>query len=135
MKLIHKMAAIVIKDDKFFLVRKKGKDIWTSLGGRIEEGETEEQCLLREIKEEVNCGAKILKKLGDFEDKAIFDPDSMVRLSTYLVELEGTIDLIDPELEECGFIDKEYHTKGIKIPPSLQKQIIPFCINEGLLKW
>jgi 8-oxo-dGTP diphosphatase len=129
------MAAIVIKDDKFFLVRKKGKDIWTSLGGRIEEGETEEQCLLREIKEEVNCGAKIIKKLGDFEDKAIFDPGSMVRLSTYLVELEGEIDLIDPELEECGFIDKEYSTKGFKLPPSLRTQIIPFCIKEGLLKW
>ncbi len=135
MPVIHKAAAIVIQNNKFFLVRKKEKDIWTSLGGRIEPGETEEQCLLREIKEEVNCGAKIIKKLGDFEDNAIFDPGSIIRLSAYLVELQGAPDLIDEELEECGFIDENYCAKGIKIPPSLDKQIIPYCIKQGLLKW
>jgi hypothetical protein len=76
----------------------------------------------------------ILKKLGDFEARAVFD-DAMVRLSAYLVRLEGKIELIDPELEEYGFIDKNYKEHGIKLPPSIEDQILPFCIKKGLLDW
>ncbi|HLE07111.1 MAG TPA: NUDIX domain-containing protein [archaeon] len=134
MTLIHKIAAVVINDNKFLMVRKVGKDMWTSLGGRIEPNETEEQCLLREIKEEANCGAKIIRKLGDFEDKAVFD-DATVRLSVFLVELSGDIEIIDPELEEHKFIGSNYKQDGIKLPPSIENQVIPLCIKEGLLRW
>lgn len=134
MRKIHKIIAIVIKDNKFLMVRKAGKDIWTSLGGRIEEGETEEECLVREIKEEFNCEAEIVKKLGDFEDKAVFD-NAIVRLSAYLVNLNGDIQLIDEELEEYKFIERNYKEQGIRLPPSIENQIIPFCIKEGILNW
>jgi len=90
--------------------------------------------LLREIKEELNCGARIIKKLGDFESKAVFD-DAIVKLSTYLVELNGVPKISDPELEEFAFISKDYKLKGIKLPPSIEEKIIPFCMREGLLKW
>ena len=134
MKKIHKIIGVVIQDNKFLMVRKVGKDIWTSLGGKIETGETEEQCLLREIKEEFNCSAIIIKKLGDFEDKAVFD-DAIVKLSAFLVELKETIKLIDPELEEYRFINKDYKEQGIRLPPSIENQILPLCIKNGLLNW
>jgi 8-oxo-dGTP pyrophosphatase MutT (NUDIX family) len=134
MKRIHKVIAVVIKDNKLLMVRKKGKDIWTSLGGRIESGETERECLLREIKEEFNCGVKIIKKLGDFEDRAVFD-DTIVKLSAFLVEIKGEIKLSDPELKEYRFINKDYKREGIKLPPSIENQIIPLLIKEKLLEW
>jgi 8-oxo-dGTP diphosphatase len=134
MKVIHKIAAVVISDNKFLMVRKAGKDMWTSLGGRIEPDETEEQCLLREIKEEANCSAKIIRKLGDFENRAVFD-DATVKLSAFLVELIGNIEIIDPELEEHKFIGSSYKQDGIKLPPTIENQVIPLCIKEGLLSW
>ena len=134
MNIIHKIAAVVIKDNSFFVVRKTGKDIWTSLGGKPESGETEEQALLREIKEEVNCDAHIICKLGDFESKAVFD-DALVKLSAYLVEIKGEPKISDPELEEWKFISKDYKNTGIKLPPSIEEKIIPFCIKEKLLNW
>jgi 8-oxo-dGTP diphosphatase len=134
MKIIHKIAAVVIQNNKFLLVRKKGANIWTSLGGHKEEGENEEQTLLREIKEEMGCSAKIEKKLGDFEAKAGED-DAMVRLSTYLVNLEGPIIFEDPELEEYNFFDKDYEKQGIKLPDSLKYGVIPYCIKNNLLDW
>lgn len=134
MEIIHKIVAVVIEENKFFMVRKVGKDIWTSLGGKPEGEETEEEALIREIKEEISCDAEIIKKLGDFEAKAVFD-DAIVKLSTYLVKLNGEIRLDDPELEECKFIAKDYKDKGIKFPPSIEEQILPFCINTGLLNW
>ena len=134
MKTIHKIAAVVIQNNKFLMVRKKGKDIWTSLGGRPEDGETEEQALLREIKEEMGCNAKIEIKIGDFEAPAAHD-DATVRLSAYLVTLEGEIVFQDPELEEYRFLDKNYAAQGVKLPDSITEKIIPYCIQAGLLKW
>ena len=131
---IHKIAAVVIKDNRFLMVRKKGKDIWTSLGGKLEIGETEGQALIREIKEELDCGANVVRKIGDFTAKAVFD-DAIVRLSVYLVELNGEPKISDPELEEFAFIAKDYRRKGIKLPPSIEEQVIPYCKREGLLDW
>jgi len=134
MKEIHKIAAMVIENDSFLMVRKAGKDIWTNLGGKMEGNETEEEALLREIKEELNCGAEIIRKLGDFESKAVFD-EAIVKLSTYLVKLNGTPKIVDPELEEFKFITKDYKKNGIKLPPSIEEKILPFCIKKGILKW
>lgn len=135
METIHKIAAVVIKDNEFLMVRKVGKDIWTSLGGKPEGNETEEEALLREIKEEFNCDATIVRKLGDFSAKAVFDNATVV-LSTYLTELHGDIDLSgDPELEEYRFLTSDYKKEGITLPASIEEQIIPFCIQEGLLDW
>lgn len=134
MKLIHKVAAVVIEDDKFLMVRKNGKDIWTSLGGHIEEGETEEEALLREIEEELNCKGYILRKLGDFEARAAHD-DAIVRLSTYLVKLEGNPKINDPELAEFRFLPENYASQGIKLPESIVDGVLPYCIKEGLLAW
>ncbi len=134
MKTIHKIAAVVIENDKFLMVRKAGKDIWTSLGGKPEGSETEEQALIREIKEEFDCEGKVIRKLGDFEAKAVFD-DAMVKLSVYLVTLKGDIHLNDPEIEEYRFLDKDYSAAGIKLPSSVEEQVIPFCIEHKLLNW
>lgn len=134
MKIIHKIAAVVIEDNKFLMVHKKNSKFWTSLGGHPEEGETEEQSLLREIKEEMGCSANIERKLGDFEAKAGED-DAVVRLSTYLVTLTGPIIFEDPELDEYRFIGKNYEEEGIKFPDSIKNQVIPYLIKNGLLNW
>lgn len=136
MEIIHKIAAMVIKESTFLMVRKKGKDIWTNLGGHPEEGEAEDQALLREIKEELDCGGKIIKKLGDFEAPAAHD-NAIVRLSTYIVELEGEphIPPEEEELEEFRYITKNYKEEGIKLPASIEEHILPYCIRVGLLDW
>ncbi|MCL4379563.1 MAG: NUDIX domain-containing protein [Candidatus Marsarchaeota archaeon] len=134
MKIIHKVAAVVIQNNAFLMVRKVGKDIWTSLGGKVEQGETEEEALTREIKEELDCGSVILEKMGDFESGAIFD-DATVRLSTYLVELKGNPKLSDPEYEEFRFIKENYKGEGIKLPDIIEEKVIPLCISRKLLSW
>jgi 8-oxo-dGTP diphosphatase len=133
MNTIHKIAAVVIQDDKFLMVRKKGKDIWTSLGGHPEEGETEEQALLREIKEEMGCEGRIIQKLGDFKAPAAHD-DAVVVLSTYQVALDGEIVFNDPELEEYRFLSKR-DCEEVKLPESIKKGVLPYCIENHLLNW
>jgi 8-oxo-dGTP pyrophosphatase MutT (NUDIX family) len=135
LRTIHKVAAIVIEDNKLFMVRKRQKDSWTSLGGRPEEGETEEGALSREVKEEVNCAAEIWKKIGDFEAPAAHDEDATVKLSCYLVKLHGTVEVVDHELAEAGFIGKDYREKGMKLASITEEQLIPYLKKEGLLDW
>src|SRR5256885_1036279 len=111
------------------MVRKVGKDIWTSLGGKPEMGESETAALVREIREELGCTAQVIEKLGDFEAKAAFD-DATVRLSTYLVELDDAIKLSDPELADYRFIDKNWAEQGIRLPDSITQQVLPACIKR-----
>lgn len=134
MKKIHKIAAMVIKENTFLMVRKAGKDIWTNLGGKPEGNETEEEALIREIKEELDCDTKIIKKLGDFENKAALD-DAIIHLSTYLVELIGLPKISDDELEEFKYLSQEDIESGVKLPLSITEQIIPHCVKEGILNW
>lgn len=133
--IIHKIAAVVIEDNKYLLVRKVEKDILTSLGGKPENNETEQEALIREIQEEAGCNANIIRKMGDFVDDAIFDPGMKVKLSVYLVELKGKIHLDDPEIAEIIWIDKDWKKKGYKLTHIQEYDVLPLCKKEGLLKW
>lgn len=59
------VCAVITKDDKIFCCQRgpKGECAfkWEFPGGKIEPGETKEEALVREIKEELNCNIKIEK--------------------------------------------------------------------------
>ncbi len=51
--------AVLKYKDSFVIVKEQGSDHWTLSGGRLNIGETAEECLLREIKEELSIAAKV----------------------------------------------------------------------------
>ena len=56
-KAINVVAAIILKDDQVFATQRgygDYKDWWEFPGGKIEKGETPEEAIVREIKEELN---------------------------------------------------------------------------------
>lgn len=61
------VCAVIIKDKKVFCTKRGDRGEcaykWEFPGGKIESGETKEEALLREIKEELNCEIKINKYL------------------------------------------------------------------------
>ena len=65
------VAAIIKKDSKIFCCQKgnKGKCAykWEFPGGKIESGETHEQALIRETKEELKCSIKVTSFIGTIE--------------------------------------------------------------------
>ena len=71
------VAAIIIKDDKYFIAqRNRDKHMglsWEFPGGKVEEGESFEIALKREIKEELNINIAINNKLGEenYKDEKI----------------------------------------------------------------
>ncbi len=68
-KYIDKLAFIYIKDRKVLSTLSAGKDTWYIPGGKREEGESDLQALVREVKEEltVDILENTVKPYGVFQ--------------------------------------------------------------------
>lgn len=70
MKTIEVVAAIIKKEDKIFITRRsygEFANMWEFPGGKIEAGETNEEALIREIKEELELDINKLEFLTTVE--------------------------------------------------------------------
>lgn len=70
MKVIEVVASIIKREDKVFITRRSYgdfADLWEFPGGKIELGETKEEALIREIKEELELDINNLKYLTTVE--------------------------------------------------------------------
>lgn len=69
-KRIEVSAAIIIKDNKIFITQRgygEFKDMWEFPGGKLEPGETGEDCITREIKEELDADIEVENYLNTIE--------------------------------------------------------------------
>lgn len=70
MKTIRVVAAIILDGDKVFATQRgygEFKDGWEFPGGKIDEGETSEEALVREIQEELDTEIEIVDLLDTVE--------------------------------------------------------------------
>ena len=70
MKNIEVSSAIIVKDRKIFVTQRgygEFKDKWEFPGGKIENGETGEECIIREIKEELDADIEVIHYLNTIE--------------------------------------------------------------------
>lgn len=96
MKEIKVVAAIIQKENKI-LVTKRGYgefiNMWEFPGGKIESGETKEQALVREIKEELNIEINVDKFAIDIEYQY---PNFYLFMSCFMCSIkEGSIELLE----------------------------------------
>lgn len=92
-KTVHVVGAIIENDNKEIFCALRSPEMslpnyWEFPGGKIEESETPEQALVREIKEEFNCEIAVGEKV---EDTTYEYEKVIVRLETYMSTiLNGT---------------------------------------------
>ncbi len=94
MKLIEKIAWIEIKNKKILSTRSTGKNVYYIPGGKRESGESDEQALIREIKEELSIDLQndSLKFVGSFEAQADGHSEGIfVRMICYQAKYTGTL--------------------------------------------
>ncbi|MCK9596947.1 NUDIX domain-containing protein [Candidatus Pacearchaeota archaeon] len=102
---IRVINAIIKNDEEKFLLIKRKEGIhngkWAFPGGVVEVGETLQESLMREIKEETNLKfKKIIKKIANYE---YLRPDGKVTLGeSYFIEIENGPILINTESD--GFV-------------------------------
>ena len=91
------VAALIFDEDRFLICQrpenKKRALLWEFVGGKVEKGETKEEALIRECKEELD----ILLEVGDiFMDVVHEYPDITVHLTLFYAAIkEGTIKLLE----------------------------------------
>lgn len=95
--MIDVTAAIIQREGLILTARRKPgahmAGYWEFPGGKIESGETPEECLQRELKEELNIESKI----GPFFEESCYDYGTkQIRLLSYFVDyISGTFTLND----------------------------------------
>jgi 8-oxo-dGTP pyrophosphatase MutT (NUDIX family) len=100
-------------------------------GGKMEDGETQRETLLRELAEELSVKASRYEYIDSYEDNAVFEGTPIV-IHAYYVEIEG-----EPapasEIKEYAWIDADFETKGFGVSSIMGKRVIPRLVELGYL--
>ena len=91
LKWVKTVGAILVKDGKVLLVNRGHEPFrytWTLPGGHIDEGETDIQAVVREVKEETGFD---------------FKPNYFVDISGFLESKLGVMSIYQSEMGECPF--------------------------------
>ncbi len=129
---IDKVALIFVRNKKLLSVVPKGKNVFYMPGGKREAGESDEQTLMREIKEEmsVNIITESIKYYGTFEAEAHDQKKgTVVRAICYTAAFEGE-PKPSSEIESIAWLSS---ADANKVPP-LGKLILADLKKKGLIE-
>ena len=106
MKTIEVAAAIIVKDNRIFATQRgygKFKDGWEFPGGKIEPGESAQEALVREIREELDVDIRVGKLLETVE----YDyPEFHLTMHCFICELLSE-EIVLKEHEDARWLKKE----------------------------
>ena len=95
--MVEVVAALIWNKDKFLICQRPANKaralLWEFVGGKVEKGETKEQALIRECKEELNVTIDV----GDIFMEVVHEyPDITVHLTLYNATLvEGVLQKLE----------------------------------------
>ena len=106
MKTINVVAAIILKDNMIFATQRgygEFKGGWEFPGGKVEEGESPEKAIVREIKEELDTSIEV----NEYFDTVEYDyPTFHLSMKCYICSvLEGKLELLEHEASK--WLDKD----------------------------
>ena len=106
MKTIRVVAAIIIKNEEVFATQRGYGDFkggWEFPGGKIDAGETPEEALVREIKEELDTEVEVIELLDTVE----YDyPNFHLSMDCFICNIKSG-DLVLKEHEAAQWLTKE----------------------------
>lgn len=131
MKQIEVVAAIIVKGHKVFATQRgygEWKDFWEFPGGKIDAGETPEEALCREIKEELDTEIAV----GELFTTIDYDyPTFHITMHCYLCTIEnGSLTLLEHEAAKWLSLEQldsvTWLPADLLVIAELQKSCIPF---------
>lgn len=133
-RLIRKVALAYFKDKKVLMGRdNKNDEVFIMIGGKVEEGETDEKCLVREVKEEldVEIDRNSISFLQEFNGPAHGkDKNVILNIRLYEANIIGEPHLTQ-EIVEIQYFDSKTDKKHIS--EIGQTQIFPWLKEHGYI--
>jgi 8-oxo-dGTP diphosphatase len=123
---IYKASGIIIVDRKVLVERSYGKAYFIHPGGKIEAGETPEQAVVRELKEEfqIDVDEADLELFDENSAPAANSPEVNVHMKVFLVKKWRGELRPDNEVEETRWLTSDV-PGDIKIGSIMQHETIP----------
>lgn len=134
MKII-KYAAVILKNNKFLIVRQKNQDYWKNVGRKPEGNETPEACLEREISEELGVRIKGVPKLYFSlpTTKAVSDPNVELDIRLYICQLDAEPNP-SSEIDEIHWLSRnDFEQAKYKLTDQMIDYILPKLIEDELI--
>ena len=107
MQIIDKIALIYIQNGKILCTLVEGKSAYYLPGGKRDKGESDQETLIRECKEEltVDIKSETIKYYGTFEAQAHGKAEGViVKMTCYMAEFDGQL-VPDSEVQELIWLD------------------------------
>lgn len=131
MDTIDKLAWLHIQERKVLFVRSKGKDTFYVPGGKRELEETDQQALIREVKEELDVEVvpETITYVHTFKAQAHGKPEGvMVQITYYKADFNRTLNPTS-EIEELGWLT----SKDMDMTPIAGQLILQWLQEQGFI--
>lgn len=129
---IHKAGGIILKDKKILLARSKAKDLFIAPGGKLEQGETPERALARELFEELQIIVKEedLEMFGTYYAQAAGSEDKKLQMDVFIVKSWAGEIVPSAEVEEICWSDSK---TSVKTGSIFEHDVIPELKKRNLI--
>jgi len=133
----NKVGALILRDDRLLLCRKNRDTSKLILpGGRVEAGESDLDCLTRELREELGeVALRNVEYVGTYEDRAAFDDPAVVktlRIALYRGDMVGAP---TPASEITEIVWFGPDSDVAELTPIFLNRILPDLLSRGILSW
>jgi ADP-ribose pyrophosphatase YjhB (NUDIX family) len=128
---MDRAAGIIIKEEKILLMhrQKPGRDYYVIPGGDIEENETPEIAVLREIKEETNLASEIDFLFFEFESDVFKRHEKFFMMKN----ISGKEKIGEPEISWQNE-DNQYALEWVEIEKISKTNLLPKEIKEKIFE-
>ena len=122
-QLIRVVAAVIERDGRYLITQRKPTAVlpllWEFPGGRVENGESETQALIREVTHRIGSEVAVFEKLGDhFHEYEAYD----VLMSMYACTLPKGAEPRAAEVNEVRWVASE-ELEQYEFPPADQSSM------------
>lgn len=126
-----RVSAVIIKEDKILLIHRKknGEEYWVFPGGGVEEGETSDQAIVREVKEETNLDVS----KHELAFMCLNELDNKEQPFYYCEVSNGKPEIVGEEKDKNN-ADNWYHLEWIKLSDLEGVFLVPIEGKKEVIK-
>ncbi|MDP3727952.1 MAG: NUDIX domain-containing protein [bacterium] len=126
-----RVVGIIVQNGKLLLLKGRYKELWTP-GGKIDLDESDEECLKRELKEEIGVKLTEITFFKEYSGDSFYQANEIMKQRVYIVSIEGE-PKASAEIQDTIWITKEeFQQQKYPLIPITEKEIIPDLIEQGI---